>query len=197
MEQVEMAVDGLRKAAMACSMDGDDAMEDLAQSWEEAIHQVVPSSSPVDIAKDSNFFLMWGTLFRQYGLKCIHRWIRQVRGVESLKEMEKLWLNHERMWQAGCELAIATWSDDAAKYTQAFFDVKSAKGEVVPLSSRQAVTSWLEHNERAIRGMLAAFQQIQRRAITATLNDVREYDESSIFGKLERLMFLSMKKTRE
>ena len=104
--------------------------------------------------------------------------------------MEKLWLtSFEPLWIAGCNFAkqnqIQVLGKGLNKAVPRYSDKNSGDGEE---SLREWADGFLAQLNEAIPDIIAGFKDRQRKAMSRTLEELKEYDGASFFGKLKRWM---------
>ncbi len=186
MGEVEKAKGELFRVAKKCGMDPNDAVEDLAQSVEEANRR---AGLPASFKDENDFARWWIVFFEQHTLKCIGRWQARCASPRDYEAMRSQWGDYEVVWQAGCEFQIALGSSNLLKHHQAFLDKLSAEGKPVSASDNEALLSWFQRREDAVRTGLASHKEKQREAVAQTLVKLKEYDQASMLGKIRRRVF--------
>jgi hypothetical protein len=86
----------LKKAAIACGLEPDHAIDDLAEACGVA-EQVVPDSEEHKAVK------WWPVFLKDYSVRCVGRWQAKYGNLRNDEAMEKLWREcFEPIWLAGC-----------------------------------------------------------------------------------------------
>ncbi len=177
----------LYRTAIACGMTIEDAFDDVAGSIGIAI-KTVPSFNVNDL--ESSIQKWWTTFLTTYSSKCIKRWSKQLGKSKDYEAMEKLWLtSFEPLWMAGCNFAkqnqIQVLGKGLNKAVPRDSDKNSGDGEE---SQREWADGFLAQLNEAIPEIIAGFKERQRKAMSRTLEELKEYDGVSFFGKLKRWM---------
>lgn len=175
----------LYRAATACGIDIEDAFDDVAGSIGIAI-KAVPSFNVNDL--QSSIQKWWSTFLITYSLKCINRWSKQFGKSKDYQAIEKLWFaSFEPLWIAGCNFAkqnqLLMLSKGLNKAVPRYSDKNSGNGEE---SLRGWADDFLVQLNEAIPDIIGGFKERQRKAMSRTLVELKEYDGASFFGKLKR-----------
>ncbi len=86
----------LKKAAIACGLEPDYAVDDVAEACGIA-EKLVPDSEENKAEK------WWPAFLKDYSVKCVGRWQAKCGNLRNDEAMERLWLEYfEPMWLAGC-----------------------------------------------------------------------------------------------
>ena len=184
-EQLKAEGSELYKAAVACGMDIKDAFDDVADSIDAAV-KVVPSISPKDPGTSIQKY--WSTFLTTYSVKCQRRWFTRCGKSKDYEAMEKLWVtSFEPVWIAGCNLAKANQLHKISGIYDSLssrFTDKPTKDEEESL--RRWVDGLLSGLDEPITKTIDEFKERQRKARSRTMEELKEYDGASFFGKLKR-----------
>ena len=177
----------LYRATIACGMDIKDASDDVFGSIFIAI-KAVPSFNVNDL--ESSIQKWWSTFLTTYSGKCQKRWFMRCGKSKDYEAMEKLWLtSFEPLWIAGCNFAkqnqLLMLSKGLNKAVPRYSDKNSGNGKE---SLRGWADDFLVQLNEAIPDIIGGFKERQRKAMSRTLVELKEYDGASFFGKLKRWM---------
>lgn len=186
-EQISEEGNELYRIAIACGMDYRDAFDDVADSIGAAV-KAMPSISPE--APEDSISRYWLTFFRTYSVKCQERWFLRCGKSKDYEAMEKLWLtSFEPVWIAGCNLAKQNQSQSLSK---GFNDIYPRYSDKLNEDDEESLKRWaddlLAWLDEGIPKMIAEFKESQRNARLRTMEELKEYDGASFFGKLKRWM---------
>jgi hypothetical protein len=96
MVEIEERVFEIKKAAIACGLKPDHAVDDVAEACGVA-EQIVPDSEEHKATK------WWPAFLKDYSVRCVGRWQAKCGNLKNDEAMERLWLEYfEPMWIAGC-----------------------------------------------------------------------------------------------
>lgn len=190
MDELVVAGDRLRKAAIDCQLEDGVEFDDVADAMEMA--NKLASTFPGDLEHLWESALKaWAAFLEQYSVRCFKRWQDRCANSKEYESMNQLWLDRfEPLWLAGCDLAK----------TQNIGDKKTSLSEIVSLSSqglddtdKGSIKSWanefLAKLPEALSEMIDNYKNTQRQAVAQTLTELREYDKASPFAKLKRRLF--------
>ena len=109
---------------------------------------------------------------------------------KDYEAMEKLWLtSFEPLWIAGCDFAkqnqIQMLGNGLNKAVPRYSDKNSGDGKE---SLRGWADGFLAQLNETIPEIIAVFKKRQRKARSRVLEELKEYDRASFFGKLKRRM---------
>lgn len=199
MEQLHEKARELQVIAAACGLDASDVLDDIADSFEKPNKlAALPHFSQNRLSDDwvphrEAWIKWWGIFLEEYSLKCVKRWVAKSGNLKDSQSMEKLWLeSFEPLWVAGCDIAKRGRVKDLKDGFTAIFSRHSenlSKSERQDLQADlQAWVDWCDKWGEGAQLIIDKFKGKQRQAITQTLKDLREYDETSLLGKLKRLI---------
>ncbi|MBA7495794.1 hypothetical protein ES702_06385 [subsurface metagenome] len=177
----------LYRAAIACGMDIEDAFNDVAGSIGMTI-KAVPSFNVNDL--QSSIQKWWSIFLTTYSLKCINRWSKQFGKSKDYQAMEELWFtSFEPLWIAGCNFArenqLQVLGRGLKKAVPRHSDKNSGDNEE---SLKEWADGFLAQLNDTIPEIITEFKGRQRKAMSRTLEELKEYDKASFFGKLKRWM---------
>jgi hypothetical protein len=121
MVEVDGRIFELKKAAIACGLEPDLAVDDISESCRVA-EQALPDSDENRAAR------WWPAFLKDYSVRCVGRWQVKCGNLKNDDEMEKAWLEiFEPLWLAGCnyikDLAIQNVRSGYNKVTSKHTDL--------------------------------------------------------------------------
>ena len=199
MEQSHETARELQVIAAACGIDVNDALDDIADSFEKPNKLAASLHFSQDrLSEDWGphmevWVKWWGAFLEEYSLKCVKRWIAKCGDLRDTQSMEKIWLQYfEPLWVAGCNIAKHVRVKDLKGVATT---VSSSHSENLSHTERedlqadlQAWVDWCDKWGEATLLIIAEFKEKQRQAIAQTLEELRGYDEATLLGKLKRLI---------
>jgi len=192
-------VNELHRVATVCGVNPNDALDDIADSFEKPNKLATsPRFSQDRLTEDwaphmEAWIKWWGMFLEEYSLKCVKRWMAKCGDLRDTKTMEKLWLeSFEPLWVAGCDIAKRGRVKDLKDGFNALFSRHSKNlSDTEQKELQDDLQAWVEWCDKWGEGALliiAEFKEKQTRAITQSLKELRGYDEASLLGKLKSLM---------
>ncbi len=176
MEEIDEKVFELKKAAIACGLEPDQAVDDVAEAC-EAAYQVVPDTEEDSAEKVVRW---WHAFHGAYSLRCVGRWQAKVGNSRNYEAMERLWLEYfEPMWLAGCnyvkELSIQSVRGGYDKIVSRY-SAKGTKFSSDDLNKlKQYCNNVADDIEKVISSQIAKVKIIQRQTLSRTFHlDIEE-----------------------
>lgn len=169
MEEIAERVFELKRAAIACGLEPDQAVDDVAEASRVA-GQVTSDSEEGSAEKVVKW---WHAFHADYSFRCVGRWQAKCGNSGNYDAMGRLWLEYfEPMWLAGCnyvkELSIQSVRGGYDKIASPY----SAKG----ISSddlnklKQYCNGVADDLEKVISSEIAVFKTIQRQYLSRTFH---------------------------
>ena len=175
MGEIAERVYELKKAAIACGLEPDQVVDDVADACGVA-EQVAPDSEEQRTAK------WWPAFFKDYSVRCVGKWLAKCGNSRNYEAMETLWLDYfEPMLATGCnyvkDLAIQNVRDRYDKIASK--DVGRFSGEDLE-KLKHYCDAVADDLEKVISSEIEKFIVIQRKVISKTIIEARQYDQGEI-----------------
>ena len=174
MGEIAERVYELKKAAIACGLEPDQAVDDVAEASGVA-GQVTPDAEEDRDRADK----WWAAFLRDYSVRCVGRWQAKCGYSRNYGAMERLWLEYfEPMWLAGCNYV----KDLAIQNVRGRYD-KIACKDTGRLSSedlqklKQYCNGVADDLEKVISSKIANFAILQRETLSRVIKQARQYYE--------------------
>lgn len=158
----------LKKAAIACGIEPDQAVDDVAEASGAAGQ--VASGTEEDSAE--KVVRWWHAFLEDYSFRCVGRWQARCVNSSDPEAMERLWLEYfEQMWLAGCSYLKGL----AVQNVRGGYD-KTASRYAGRLSSedakklKQYFNGVADELDKAISSIIASAKATQRQILSRTFH---------------------------
>ncbi len=171
MDEILERVYELKKAALACGLDPDQAVDVVAEACSEA-EEVAPDSEERKAVK------WWPAFLKYYSVKCFVRWQSKCGDSGDCGAMERLWLEQfEPMWLAGCnyvkDLAVQNVKSSYTQFLSRHSDPGKFSSEDIQ-KMKQYCEAVADDLKKVLSSEIAKFTVIQRETLSKVIRQMEE-----------------------
>lgn len=172
MEEIAERVFELKKAAIACGLEPDQAVDDVAEASGVAGQATSDAEEDRDRADK-----WWAAFIRDYSVRCVGIWQEKCGYSRNYEAIERLWLEYfEPMWLAGCNYV----KDLAVQNVKGRYD-KIASKDAGRLSRedlqklKQYCNGVADNLDKVISSKIENFAILQRETLSKVIKQAKQY----------------------
>ena len=182
MKQLDELVKKVYSAAIACELNVEEVIDDIADSMEAAnkIAEGLPSQGDTH-----DWWPKWWVVFlEEWSHKCFMKCFDKCEDSKDYQKILNLWLSSfETFWEVGCD-----WVRNV-RVNELKEGVSGTISRASPSQADEdAIWHWVDSFDEVALKAIELFKEKQRQAITQILKELEEYDKASLLGKLKRLL---------
>ena len=181
MEQLKKKARELEVVATMCKVNPDEVIDDISDSMETANKR---SKSLYSKDKTKDLYLQWwDVFFKEWSHKCFVRWINKFGDSKDYELVKNSWYVFEILWVVGCDMVRITRLNELRESISGVIARESPSED-----DESAIWQWIDNFDETAIKAIDSFKREQRQAFVQVLEELREYDKASLFGKLKRFL---------